>query len=66
MGRLQQLRNMSADEVRRIHRAHAQVGGDDEKAVELLADLRAYCGQAWPKMLERALRRYRETQRRRD
>lgn len=54
---------MKPQEVERAHRIFNQFGGDDEKLVELLADLRAYCGNAWPKMLEEALRRYRKSQR---
>lgn len=34
------------------------LGADEEKVIEALADLRAYCGRAWPKTLEEALKRY--------
>lgn len=63
MSRLKELRNMTPAEVERIHRVAEAVGGDEEKAIEAIADLRAYCGQAWPKMLEEALRRYKKSQR---
>lgn len=63
MSRLQDLRNMTPGEVERIHRIAAQYGTDDEQVIELLADLRAYCGQAWPRMLEEALRRYQKARR---
>lgn len=63
MSRIKQLRDMNPQEVERAHRIFNQFGGDTEKVIELLADLRAYCGNAWPKMLEEALRRYRKSQR---
>jgi hypothetical protein len=63
MSRLQQLREMTPQEVQRVHRIHAMYGDDTEKVIELIADLRAYCGQAWPKMLEEALRRYKQSHR---
>lgn len=63
MSRLQQLKSMKPAEVERIHRVFSQFGGDDEKAIEAIADLRAYCGNAWPEMLKEALRRYRKAQR---
>lgn len=62
MSRLQKLRDMKPQEVERAHRIFNQFGGDTEKVIELLADLRAYCGNEWPKMLEEALRRYRKSQ----
>ena len=58
MSRLQQLREMTPAEVARIHRVHAAHGTDEEAVIEALADLRAYCGRSWPKMLAEALRRY--------
>lgn len=58
MNRLHRLRNMKQDEVDRIHRVYEALGGDNEKVIEAIADLRAYCGQAWPNMLEEALKRY--------
>lgn len=63
MSRLQDLRNMTPDEAERIHRVLAEYGTDEERVIELLADLRAYCGQAWPRMLEEALRRYQRSRR---
>jgi hypothetical protein len=57
---------MTPGEVERIHRVNDAIDGDNEKAIEAIADLRAYCGRAWPKMLEEALRRYQETRRRDD
>lgn len=59
MSRLKQLRDMKPAEVERIHRVFNSIGSDDEKAIEALADLRAYCGQKWPTILGEALRRYR-------
>lgn len=58
MSRLKQLCEMTPAEVERIHRVFRSIGSDDEKAIEAIADLRAYCGQRWPVMLEEALRRY--------
>lgn len=58
MSRLQQLREMPAAEVARIHRVFDALGGDEDKVIEALADLRAYCGRSWPQMLAEALRRY--------
>lgn len=58
MSRLKELRNMTPDEVARIHRVFEALGAEEEKVIEAIADLRAYCGRAWPKMLEEALRRY--------
>ena len=58
MSRLQQLKDMTPQVVQRVHRIYDQYGTDTEKVIELIADLRAYCGQAWPKMLEEALWRY--------
>lgn len=63
MSRLQQIRNLHPAEVARIHRVHAIVGANDEKAIELLADMRAYCGRAWPSMLRQAVERYEATHR---
>lgn len=63
MSRLQKLRDMTPAEVDRAHRVYNQFGGDTEKVIELLADLRAYCGNAWPEMLQEALGRYRKSQR---
>lgn len=63
MSRLQKLRDMTPAEVTRIHRVHAEYGTDGDRVIEALADLRAYCGNAWPKMLEEALRRYRSDRR---
>lgn len=63
MSRLQELREMTPGEVERIHRVHAQYGTDEERVIEALADMRAYCGQSWPKMLEQALRRYQRSRR---
>lgn len=63
MSRLQKLRDMKPQEVERAHRIFNKFVGDDEKVIEAIADLRAYCGNAWPKMLEEALRRYRKSQR---
>jgi hypothetical protein len=54
---------MTPAEVERIHRVADTIGSDDEKAIEAIADLRAYCGRAWPKMLEEALRRYHKARR---
>lgn len=58
MSRLRDLKNTTPAEVERVLRVFAALGGDEEKAIEAIADLRAYCGQAWPTMLEEALRRY--------
>lgn len=58
MSRLKDLREMTPAEVARIRRVFDALGGDEERVIEALADLRAYCGRAWPKMLEEALRRY--------
>jgi hypothetical protein len=58
MSRLQKLRDMNPQEVERAHRIFSQFGGDTEKVIEAITDLRAYCGRAWPKMLEEALKRY--------
>jgi hypothetical protein len=58
MSRIQELRDMTPAEVARIHRVFDALGGDEEKVIEALTDLRAYCGRAWPKMLEEALKRY--------
>ena len=58
MNRLHRLHNMKQDEVDRIHRVYEALGGDNEKVIEAIADLRAYCGLAWPNMLEEALKRY--------
>ena len=58
MSRLKELREMTPAEVARIRRVFDALGGDEEKVIEALADLRAYCGRAWPKMLEEALRRH--------
>ena len=58
MSRLKELRDMTPAEVARIHRVFDALGGDEEKVIEALTDLRAYCGRAWPKMLEEALKRY--------
>lgn len=63
MSRLKELRNMTPAEVERIHRVFAALGSDEERVIEAIADLRAYCGQAWPKMLEEALRRYQKARR---
>ena len=63
MKRIQELRSMTRAEVERIHRVHEAVGTDGEKAVEAIADLRAYCGRAWPSMLRDALRRYERSRR---
>lgn len=63
MSRLQQLKAMSPQEVQRVHRIYNQYGSDTENVIELIADLRAYCGQAWPKMLEEALERYQKDRR---
>jgi hypothetical protein len=63
MGRLQVLRQMTPAEVERIHRVADTIGSDDEKAIEAIADLRAYCGRAWPSMLQKALERYKKTHR---
>lgn len=54
---------MKPQEVERIHRVANQFGGDEEKVIEAIADLRAYCGTAWPRMLDQALRRYRASER---
>lgn len=59
MSRIEKLRKMTPAEVVRIQRVHAEYGTDEEKVIEAIADLRAYCGEAWPKMLETAVRRYR-------
>lgn len=58
VSRFQKLRDMTPEEVERVHRIYDQYGSDTEKVIELIADLRAYCGQAWPRMLEEALERY--------
>lgn len=63
MSRLKELREMTPAEVARIRRVFDALGGDDEKVIEAIADLRAYCGNAWPKMLEEALARYKKSQR---
>lgn len=63
MSRLKELQNMTPAEVARIHRVFEALGADEEKVIEALADLRAYCGRAWPKMLEEALARYKKSQR---
>jgi hypothetical protein len=65
MSRLQKLRDMSPHEVARIHRVYRAIGNDNnhEKAIEAIADLIAYCGAAWPTMLQDALRRHRQSQR---
>ena len=63
MSRIKQLRDMNPQEVERAHRIFSQFGGDTEKVIEAIADLRAYCGRAWPKMLEEALRRYQQDRR---
>lgn len=42
---------------------HFLFGDNTDLAIEHLADLRAYCGSAWPKMLQEALERYMKTQR---
>ena len=54
---------MTPGEVERIHRVNDAIGGDNDKAIEAIADLRAYCGKAWPQMLEEALRRYQKARR---
>lgn len=63
MSRLKELRNMTPAEVDRIYRVHAALSNDGERVIEAIADLRAYCGPAWPKMLEEALRRYQKDRR---
>ena len=54
---------MTPAEVERVHRVFNAIDGDDEKAVEMLADLRAYFGMKWPVILQEALRRYKRDRR---
>lgn len=54
---------MKPAEVERAHRIFNQFGSDTEKVKELLADIRAYCGNAWPEVLQDALERYKKSQR---
>lgn len=61
--RMRQLKSMTQKEVKRIHRIHFLFGDDTDGAIEMLADLRAYCGSAWPKMLQEALERYQKDRR---
>lgn len=63
MSRLDELRNMTPAEVERIHRVFEALGSDEERVIEAIADLRAYCGQKWPVMLQEALRRYQASRR---
>jgi hypothetical protein len=63
MSRLNELRKMTPSEVARIHRVLEALGSDEERAIEAIADLRAYCGQKWPVMLQEALRRYQASRR---
>ena len=63
MNRLDELRNMTPAELERIYRVFEALGSDEERAIEAIADLRAYCGQKWPTMLEEALRRYQKARR---
>lgn len=63
MKRIRELRAMSPAETQRIHRVHQSVGLDGERAIEAIADLRAYCGRAWPSMLAEAIRRYERSRR---
>lgn len=63
MASMQRYREMTPTEVARIHRVHEAIGLDAEKAIEAVADLRAYCGSAWPSMLQEALRRYERSRR---
>lgn len=63
MSRFEQLKNIKPQESDRIHRVFNAIGNDNEKAIEAIADLRAFCGRAWPELLQEALRRYRKSQR---
>lgn len=63
MSRFQQLKNIKPQESGRIHRVFKAIGNDNEKAIEAIADLRAFCGSAWPEMLQEAMRRYKRAQR---